>query len=967
MKIKGEYSGKIYEVSDESATQEVIDKISAYENQFKKEGVDSSSQEVAQKPNIAARATQALASAVVNPLPLIKQAGKAVYENPEEVVRYGVPLAAQLATTEFGPAGQSAAGFVSGYGAEFGAQAIEKMKGERESFSNEKALGSAITSAVPFYANMGGGIAGKLAANVLPSIGASELARYIEAPKGEYQFQPETRMEAFQRAVPAVVPAAGVVIGSSIKGYSSLVKKAESVRNDLQREPVLSDLFGKVEGGLLNEIFGASGTERAAYNRGYELAKSNIERATDAPSKILSELVSGRPDTFELTERVRKASEPLDAYYIKLKAAQDESTALLAKANELQSQGSSLATDAFAKSKDAAIKAQAAEHLYGIGVRKMVGKGRLPDADTLAPSARAASLSEFGNDIEKARSTANRVSYGAAGIEGNTPMVSASELYDAASTIKDTRIKEQYISSLEKSGIKLPNAEEGVGDAVLTYTHLQGLKEDFGKALVGDAVHTSASKARATELYKTADEAAGKSYKSRNPSRVEAYDNAKATAKQFFDLDKSKAASVISSGDPDQIIQAIVAPKSASGFYNDLVKHKNNLMKVYKETGDEGIKDIADSLMDKAHHEIKKSVIASASNLTAGAEGMQMIDPAKLVKTLSDLRVSGFPVSVLGMGTVRDIEALSRLQQGAQAGTSFYKKTVSLGDVDRFVNDAAALGLDKAVAKEKYRGALKKAFLETDSGRKLQQAQAARASAKSSKLDQVEVQSIIDDLKKDPLVSFFSEAKSNMNIVNDSAKNSEFMSSVLSLEPIVVNKFMRALEKSDPVKAEVAKQAAIASIFKFEKGSSDINIPATLDFFFNPENLNSRKALESVLQKDGYDAVMKTYALPLKRLSETLERATGKVPSNFNQIRATSAMLGGSDAAYKTKALMAPINFALNRKYWFLSKVLLDKKYSSLLKRTGYNMDKAIQMPQIQLLSKVGQYSGEQEQEKSPQ
>lgn len=910
-----------------------------------------------------------------------EQGGSMLADAGIGAVRYGVPVAAGIAAAPFtagmsilgGAAVMSGVGAVSSYGADLAAQGIEVATGRRDSVSQREAVGQGIMGATPFRGT--GSLVERAATNIPLAIGFSEGARLAQNPDG-YSPIPKSVQEGLMRyGIPSASAGLISAVGSAGQKLSSAGQQAQAIRAGsptaaadfgvtMGREPLLQDLFGGntvKTGGFINSIREPAAIERAAIARANPKALEAMDKALVGPSEGFAELNRQSPDLFPLTEDIRMSVGALEPVYQQAKASREAAQQFTKQAQELQMQGQAGAAQALEQARAARLKAFADEATYNLAWEKSLGR-KAPMLQDVALGERNAGIAQAGEVARDARALAVSEAYQKAGIGENDAIVSLGDVLGTAQKkITANASRQDFVATLKSA----------FGDdpaTVIDRTSFIEARDKLAAAITqrNPGIDPSAATRKANQFYQTMKEASLEFIGREMPDKLAAYTAAQARAAKFFDIADTNAYQLLAKGDADAFYKAAKSTgASANGVYDQAMRFASALR-------EEGASAVADGLEKSVNTAIRDGVLDNAVNRGSGFYGARIVRAHDLVRELQGLQDAGFPVGKLGLGTVKDIQALARIS--STAGGTGYTTT----ELSGFLDNVSKLGLDRASARLRYEKAVQASFLETDPAKRLQAAQKMRGEARRAGLDAQQQEAIAKRLEMDPLVKFLNEPGSvtALGLSKDAANNANFAETVLTLEPTMVSRMMDSLRASGRAdKAKELEKAVVASVFgRFEKGTQQLDLGAVLNTFKNPANEGSVRSLRAVLGESAYASLRKNVVRPLEELAKSYERAGQPLPNSWGQVRAaiTATTLAAKQSArgaampvYLANSLRGGVEALQNKQYNLLHTLYLNPNTAPKFARAGYSLNKFMQQPENAAALKLAQTLDKQANEES--
>lgn len=863
------------------------------------------------------------------------------------VIRYGVPIAAGIATAPAtvpmgalaGAATLAGVGLGSGYGSDAVAQFLEKG-----GVDQKQAFSQGFLNMTPFKGT--GALVSRAAWNAPTALGFSELSQYIANPEGyAAPFTAGAQNSVSRVALPVVGSAAISSLGSLGEKLVAKNKMAEAIRKgpaeaaeygiSMGREPLLQDLFPTAEKeGIMRSIMEPAAVERAAINRNNPVAAKAVVNAATGPSAAIYDLAQNAPSVTGLSEEIRSNIGKVKVLADAAKASREEAQALAARAEELQSQGLSDAPKALEIAKAANLRAVAQENAATIAYEKIMGRN-VPELRSINKATRDERLLEAGKIARDARATAVNAAYAKAGIGENDAVVSMQDIMRRArSSITANEARKEFTETVQRA----------FGEDAVTIDNysFKKARDRLAAAITQKTpgIDPNAASRQAGQFYETMKEASLDYMKRERADVFPAWEAATERAANFFRATDTDAYALLSKGDSDAFIRSAKAEGAGGrGLYGQIKQFADTLEV-------EGAKDVSDALMRRVNDTVRDGLLDSVTASGTGFSGARLLNPKQLAAELQSLHDKGFPIGQLGLGDVKSAQALARIASvGGEVG-------YTPKEVNAFLDDVSSFGLERAAARKRYTSAVRDDFLTSDPARKLKLAQVKRGEARRAALDSATQQKLADEALSDPLVRLLNEPGSEtaLGLSKDPAGNGQWVQRLLTMPPETLQGFRKAMVTSGRTEAmKDLEKATVASLLgRFERGSVDIDIPGILTA---ANDAGNQRSLKAILGPEGYQRLDRGLIAPIRQLAATYERARLPIPNNFNQIRAgiasayTAAGKGAGPSFGVTAAIRGAMEFVQNRQLNRLYALYIDPVSSASYARLGYNLDRFMQQP----------------------
>jgi hypothetical protein len=787
--------------------------------------------------------------------PLAKRNKQNAATTAATTVRYGVPIAAGIAT---GPAGfLTTMGVMGGAGVagELGAQAIEGQgidKGEVAAQGIMAAVPlSRVGALTPFMGNVkrAGVLALRGATQVGTTAAFEQGAEYVRDPEG-YRL-PQTRKEAWDRLTsPTALIGGGIAVGGGA---------LESVSKNMARSQAMRAERGSGTGMLASEL---SDEFIPLEARRFLVGDSRVRTAmrdlyADIDQTVLDSIANA-PDSNTIAAQIAPAVGKLK----KLQAAAQEAEAASVAAQEARRTAvegagekmSALAEAATAKAAEAAKK----KHLYEQGVDKVFGKSRpTPTLEALSPSANTATLSKvLKTTFDEQKAGLGRL-FDEVGIDINDPLFTKDGVLrriDELAKTKDSvfRGDEARAAAIAEVEAAFPSAPGQ--ELKASRERYLNFRDDVANRLEQNGMIRSRAERYASELYGAVRGAADDFIAKTKPEKVEAWSRFNKTAANWFEHRDSAfiqdfvdpSTGTLRQGKAKEMVDRLVTGQT-EGF-----TALSALGDAIAANGDEASVAAANSFKESVSSYIAKGVLESAvTNRTIGvAADTAIFDAATLYQTVNKLASSRFPVERLGLGTPKDLNALAKM-----ANNKFLTKA----EVDDFFSNLQTLGGDAAAARIEFRRAIRKELLEGGSKRINAAVQRKTELARRAKHTAESVQAELKAAQQDPLVVMFGEGNFNFTSDLTDSKLSLAISDLRTVPTEQVARFMGAVEAKNPALAQQIRARTAADIFAsyadFVPGvTPETDVKNIRNLFFNPSDkyLKQRNAIRTIMGRQEF-------------------------------------------------------------------------------------------------------------------
>jgi len=832
---------------------------------------------------------------------------------------------------------------------ETAAEALEMSRGQRPEGINPREIGAAAIIGATPMAKKGIGRISSMLSNATLATTFNELSKFVETGGVE---KPKTITDWISRAAPAVFSGTAAL---AAKQGGEVVKSHEKIK-ELSKER-----FGG--GVLISEVVGdlklapsIRKSEARAIQRGNQKAVELYNSTGMNLGDAVTEAFKNSPDAAKIANSLAPHIGEIDRLQSIAARSSAEAQSLADAAAKAAQEGSVAAKQIMHDARVASVKAFADKATHDAMLNKVFGAG-VPSLSGVSQGSRELAMAEAGNAAFNARKVITDSLYDASGISINTPVVSRSDINEFADLIKGNEARKSFIGQMDSLF--------GDSDTITREVFLEA-KNKIADNLVSAGAERGIASKKAGEMYSVLKNASERFIAREIPESADAYKNANKAFSTVIGSESSDVLNMIRSGDAAGIA-SLIKKEGAGKTLSQIEEYASALKKIGGESSSQKFtKDIYTGIRD--------AVFDSATNRTSGfVSASKTFDPQKIAEELMSLHSKGFPIEALGMGSISEVRSMAKLASTGTKGGYTYK------DLNAIMNELPSVGIDKAIAKVEYDAILKKQLIEGGFyENKAKIAERARAAQKAG-LDSASAQSKLNDALNDPLIKLLNST--DLNISRDVAKNAEWASSLLSLDPSVIRSFtdvMGASGRAGQVD-EIGKAAAKSVMFNFSKmrtaGSSNLNSAAIADFFNNPKNEKQLSNLKTLMGKESFDNLRKTFVAPIERMQAGLMAVEPKEVIDVGAAQ-TAAFARQLAAGKKTgdiifvNAYKRALDFMDNKYYNTLHLLYIDPKWSKKFASAGYNLDKfssasPVNATAIKLVNALDEQDNQQE--KSPQ
>jgi hypothetical protein len=904
---------------------------------------------------------------------------------PPAVARYGVPVAAGLATAPLSfPA--AAATMTGALGlSELGAQALESMISGQEYRPGQVGAAMAFGPAVPLRIAQTNKIfglaadnlkAGQGVVNFLANAGlqtaASETARAIESDKSflEAAFQaPSSFTEAGLRfVIPAVVSGIGTRVSYRATAAEQAAQRAEQLTKER---------FGPRY--MLGELLeGYQPIEKKSISDGLPFV---VERLNNLGADIGSEVIShfaGAKNTEDVAKRLI-ATGAIGKLEVLQKNARDAYAAKQAADAALDKAAKKSAADLpifEAQARAAGVEAAKQYSLYTSGIDDVFGisrgsilVGASKRKEDVMRNAEAAKLSvDEGLDAL----------YAASGIKINERVLTKDLMFSYLDRrIKDKNARQEIKDSIESAAKRLSTLIDDNGN--ISRSSFLRIRNDIASELVAAGKEPRYANRVAAQAYGAIVDASEAYMKAADPTKLaalkKANKSARAVAQATTGFEEDQRESVIpllQRGLIGDVVKIMESPSAKSA-----IDEINAYAAALRGMGDNASKAAANVFRAQTFNAIRDELVESSLlNLSGVDQLARVVDVEKLSKRLDALRRNKFPVERLNLGTSDEIATLSRLSN--EVG-------MSVDQVNNFLNDAVSIGTNGAEARVRYQRAYVDYLTSGTPADQKRNLTKLKDLARKGKIDYNESERLLAEARRDPLVELFNSTDLNLN--PDTSKNSRYSFALLdagennvkrlvdSLEgPSVrkaglpANEVIRRAKLADDLRKSVARDVFFNAIEKSSgPGDKTLALQQVTNLFYGESDaaIRQRKSLMALIGKDSFNDLKDKFAKPSADILKQAEQYGAKVydfrPETTLAASGVSMGVGagqggaGSIGAQRGKILggwfsdisRSIRNYRINEAYL----LFVDPEGSKAYRNAAYNLDRFLNSSQRNMMA----------------
>jgi hypothetical protein len=868
-------------------------------------------------------------------------------------MRYGVPIAAGVATGGVGAVPALTSGIFSTLG-ESGAQFLEKAVGERNKISEADIAAAFVGGAAPVFQFKPSVLADayvkpavkSFLATLTGQIGASEGARAIQ--RGEFAgLESETTMDKAKEAVVRWgLPVAISGIASKVPQFEQAAEDIAAIRAE-GRSPILMDV--RPDKAML---------EAKNFKAGTDLARS-LARDMDIG---LADVVTRAFGDMSPQSQAEIAT-ALTPYVGKF----DEAKASLARASAVAEKAQSdLKVAEFTRSEDLAKVKTAAE---AAGIEKLLAEQNLDTVVTrilgndapiktnqVALGALQKRLKTLSAAAEQGVESGLDALYANAGIRLNDPVVSKQDVLRSINARKAVG-RALEAEPAQQDALAAVDLFFGKRDTA-TLAEFRKFRDTIAKNLPEGTTANTVER-YASAIYDSLKQSSYRYIGSNYPEgTLDAFRQAQNRAAANFTTRKGSAIELLKEGEFKQFYNAIKEEGPMGNMMSELTAYSNSLARLLesaKRSGQVGrASDIAAINVARKFKEDVNNVILngiideSIVGREAGLSNVQdVIDPQKLIKTLGYFESKGFSLKQLG---IDNKEVGKLIKANAKVG----KEPLTVDQLNEFMELLPSNGGDIAANRIAYRKAVANAMIEGGAKEKAAAFARAKKIADEANLEQSTRQLEYDRALSDPLTQFFAE-NGSMLLGNGALQNSNWVDTIIKKDPGTIARFMQSLEGRPEIRAKLKDAAVAYAVKRFmpdpAKGPVKLDADQIVAPFVsnNRDMITIRDNLKSFIGAKEYDRMVGLVVEPLRKVMVN-RLSLGQDITNYAQdlkglLSAQGLASGRSTAGViAANATINAANLAEKGYYRVMSMIWLNPEYSAQLAKAGYDLNRFKQL-----------------------
>jgi len=820
-------------------------------------------------------ATQSVYGIGTSPENIQQQAAK----TGTEMVRYGAPIAAGIATGGLGFIPTALAGSSASVAGEFLAQSSEIAQGTRPEYDS-----GAIAASGVFGLAAPTKFAPKIAPKIINfltnagiNVGASELGRYLQ--KGAY--------EAPTLGIKDIGLRFGIPLGAAAL-TSAVQTKAKNVADiAAQRETISSGRFGGSV--MASEILPQyTGLEAKVISDGNEYAVKAYKNLDSEIGPTLAKAYEGAKDSAEIAAKLTPYVGELTSLQQSARLARDEANRLETQATQAIASQSSDALKLKADAKDAAMKASIENFVYGQGVERIFG-GVSQKIGTIIKGASMENIRGIAKAAKESTEAGLDRIWTNAGVGLNDTIVTVDDIVRSATKatakglgLEGEGARREFIEVLGKT---LGNLSDESGNIPL-WKYRQ-IRDEFVRELTDKTKDANYAHRVASTSYDVIKDAANSYVEKNLPGQAEKWKFANAASAAIYKAKKSNVIDLIAEGNMDGVLGLMKKEGMAKPILAEIDAYAASIA----GTEAKGAKYAAVRFKQDTMDAIRDTLVEDSLHFGKGQDSAsKIIDFPKLITTLDELRQRKFPVELLGFGSANNPLTSSDIRQLAKISTAGSEGGMTVEQFSKYIENRKNFGAGAAAARTAYDKAYKDFLISNDVESRAAAADRMSKEAKAAGFKAGEIEAAHLAAQSDPLIVLLSDTK--MGLSQDPAQNGKWIASLFSMSRSTVGQFVDKLNQSGRgALLEDIKKSAMTDVMRdtFSKTQDVVNkksnIKNVLNFFEGENGKSRSEILETLMGADEYANFKKNFSEPIKKIVQTREALSDKYPSIEDLVR----------------------------------------------------------------------------------
>jgi len=889
-----------------------------------------------------------------------------VAEMTKDIARYGPSVVAGLGTAGAGLLPTLAATAGAGVLGESAAQRMEVAEGTRAEPSIRDVMAAGITSTMGTPLRIGSGLV-RAGVNVAANVAAGEAGQAVSeqgwtAPKGVGDV-------VARYVIPAIIggaSAAGAKAGQIAEVQQGVARISEERFMEAGRGVFASEV-------MKNKPW-LSRYEQQFYKDNIAIARKTLDDLNVGVSDVVFESFAknGLMDesiAVALTPHLNEANKAREAA-LAARNAYDKAVTTLNdfKARNLNPEEIRKANEAANKF---AAEKLAAEDIYRNTLDKVFGSSIPTVADAGSAGVRGEWASEKAAVLDGAYKAARDKLYtGKVKIGINDPMVSRFELDEALESARNApnaRLKgNKAFERVQAQADKVFN-----GAPTISREDFLNFRDRLARELADEGEFANDANKIAAEAYSAITNAADRFVaRTYGEPAAAALREANSVMAGVYQSRATEAMELLRDGKIDRFTDLVLeqgkgaAGKPEEGRFRSIWGQIEDYLAAGSRLGTSASEMAATAASGTFMRDLgqaMKESIASRSLDAASSATSPMIDMAKFTAKLQTLQNQGFNLSFMGIDKPEYVTAARSIAESLQGGA------LSPKQLDRFIDDAATLGVPRAKTEFEARKLAREYKIANLAGKRHDEAKLiVDLRRKAGGLKEADAK--LAEAEGDPLVRLLSDT--SLKLSKDPVLNTEWITRLSEVGPVTARQFMDALAErkmTDTISSirlalmsrvfmdHMAKDATAAT-----KNGYRIKTDALTEYFFNPKNDARYRTIKAIMGEGEEASRLYDLVGRIKRMEEQSRRVMAR-PFQSEAIDVARAG-GGLFGAVRdvgiwawTAIVRSTIRLAQQGRYKTLHMLYIDPFWSKKFEAAGRNMEKFLQNPANAVAYKLAQ------------
>jgi hypothetical protein len=790
--------------------------------------------------------------------------------------------------------------------------------------------------------------------NILFNAGLSETGQFVQ--QGEFK-APESTIGGIARVGIPTLTGMAALVGDTSRTIGATSKAAAALSEARKLEPG--------QGVLVSEVLNKKGLTELE-QRLFKDGVASLKKTADDMTVGMSDAIQSKLLEIGVMDEVLAAE--FTPYLGKLKEA-EKNQAIVAKqladaeANVLNLKQRGLAPSVIA---DAESKATmlAAKHIELNDLRKGIVDtilgGQTPTLAADAGARAAAPIKERMVVLDKAFADSRDKLYSEGVKIGiNDPMVSRTEfdnfLAKASANPKNMLHDEIVLKRIEEQANKVFKGNETISRGAFL-----NFRDTLAGELATEAQFANRSNKVASEAYEVLTDAADSFIRGFDSKKADALKEANEVMKRVYGSRSAAALEKLREGEVDAFTDMVIKQGpgvvgkdgKATGFWAEVTAYAKAGTRLAARAGDSQANAAVEAFYKDIGKAMKNSIATRALDRAASSVNGPVMDMAKFTADLQTLKNLDFKMSWMGVNP-EFVQAARSMAEQLQGGL------MEPAQLDKFLDDAARLGVDKAKTKMKVEALAQEHYAKIlrDPLANLKQLQdeIVRLTGSRQAAEQA-----LDAAKANPIIQLLDGSR--MGLSEDPMQNGQFVSKMIVAGPglakagadaLIANgqgDVLNNLRKA--IQAHIFNGLMEADATLKTKGGYRVKVGDVKEYFNSPKNIRRTETLKAWMGPERWAAI-EAIKRPMEQAADTLSKLEAKPYQNNIQdaavLAAGASRVGGLMNSWPILMVKGVANAAMSLhrrgRYATLNLLYIDPVWSKRFEAAGRNVEKFVQNP----------------------